>query len=366
MVSLIISLLVTAVCFYYGILYENAAIITLGFALGILMLVSVVEVIYRMFTLKCHMEIPITMAEQNMPVSVVFRMKNSGLFPSGRVDVRMCIRNSLAPKGKTRWFTITEVGKDVSRHEFKVVLYGAGSHEVELIKLRIYSTFGLFCLTKKCTDFGYVLVLPEIYSTQIQVTESTRNFMGDADIFDEFRPGHDPGEIYEIRQYREKDKLQSIHWKLSAKTDELMVKESSLPRACAIVLMLDLKKPEKKSAEESVAAFLELAASISYCLMDQKCPHYITWFSRETEDIRRIRVDDEESFYLFLTHYLRDGVAQNEKDMRQEYRNKYKNEWYLHDLRINNALEVHKNNELIDKLDLKKIKDECEKMELLL
>lgn len=365
-VSLIISLLITAVCFYYGILYENPVFITVGFALGILLLLSVIEVIYRMFTLKCSMEIPITMAEQNMPVSVVFKMKNNGGIPSGRVDVRMCIRNSLAPKGKTRWFTITGVAPKISRHEFKVVLYGAGSHEVELIKLRIYSTFGLFSLTKKCTDFGYVLVLPEIYSTQIQVTEATRNFMGDADVFDEFRPGHDPGEIYEIRQYREKDKLQSIHWKLSAKTDELMVKETSLPKACAIVLMLDLKKPGKKSAAESVAAFLELAASISYCLMDQKCPHYITWFSRETEDVRRIRVDDEESFYLFLTHYLRDGVAQNEKDMRQEYRNKYKNEWYLHDLCINNELQVYKNNELITKLNIKKIKDECEKMELLL
>lgn len=69
------------------------------------------------------------MAEQNMPVSVVFKMKNNGGIPSGRVDVRMCIRNSLAPKGKTRWFTITGVAPKISRHEFKVVLYGAGSHE---------------------------------------------------------------------------------------------------------------------------------------------------------------------------------------------------------------------------------------------
>lgn len=366
MVSLLISLLITAVCFYYGILYENTAILTLGYALILLLLFSIIEVIYRLCTLKCHLEIPITMAEQRQPVSIIFRITNNSIFSGGRVDVRMNIRNSLVRKGKTRWFTVSQVAPKTSRHEFKVVLYGAGSHEVALIKLRIHSTFGLFSVTKKCKDFGSILVLPEIYSTLIQVSESTRNFVGDAEVYDEFRPGYDPGETFEIRQYREKDKLQSIHWKISAKTDELMVKENSLPKACAIVLLLDLKKKDRGAMEEYMAAYLELVSSISFCLLDGKVPHFIAWHSKETGDIRRIRVDDEESFYLFLIHYLRDGASLNEKDIREEYRHKHKNEWYLHDVCVNNHLEVYRDGELIYKLDVKKIKDECEKMELLL
>ena len=366
MVSLLISLLITAVCFYYRILYENTVILTLGYALILLLLFSVIEVVYRLCTLKCHLEIPITMAEQSQPVSIVFRIKNNSIFSGGRVDVRMKIRNSLAKKGKTRWFTVSQVEPKTSRHTFQVVLYGAGSHEVELIRIRIHSTLGLFSVTRKCKDFGSILILPEIYSTLIQVSEGVRNFMGDADYYDEFRPGYDPGETYEIRPYREKDKLQSIHWKLSAKTDDLMVKENSLPKACAIVLLLDLKKINSGAMEENMAAYLELASSISFCLMDEKIPHFIAWHSRETGDVRRIRVDDEESFYLFLIHYLRDGAPWNEKDVREEYREKYKNEGYLHDVCVNNHLEVYRNGELIYKLDVKKIKDECEKMELLL
>ena len=291
MCSLLISLLITAACFYYGIIYENVAIITLGYAMLLLIAVSVIEVIYRLVALKCHLEIPITMAEQNMPVTVVFRIENRGPFPGGRVDVRMNIRNFLAKSGKTRWFTIPEVPAKNSTHSFKVLLFGAGSHEVELIKLRVYSTLGLFSMTKKCKDFGSILVLPEIHSTQIVLTESTRNFMGDADVYDEFRPGHDPGETFEIREYREKDKLQSIHWKLSAKTEDLMVKETSHPKACSVVLLLELNKVDGKLAEEYIAAYLELISSISFGLMDRKTPHFIAWLSKETGDVRRIRVD---------------------------------------------------------------------------
>lgn len=366
MVNLLICALITAWCFYYGIIYENAAIVTIGYAFIILIVLSVAEVLYRMFTIKCHLDIPITMAEQDMPVTVVFEMQNKGLLPTGRVDVRVCIRNSLEKKGKTRWFALSGLEKGKSRHDIKVMLHGAGSHEVELIRLRIHSVLGVFSMTKKCLDFGSILILPQMYPMLIEPGEATRNFLGDADAFDEFRPGHDPGETFEIRAYRPKDKLQSIHWKLSAKTDDLMVREHSYPKACAVVLMLDLKSIAKQHMAESVASFLELAASISFCLMDNGIVHFVTWFSRETDQVRRIRVDDEESFYLFLTYYLRDGVAQNEKDLRKEYRDKYKNEWYLHDVCINNYLEIYQNGELLKKFDAKSLKDECEKMELLL
>ncbi len=366
MAKLMLYVLLIAALFYYGIIYLNSAIVLLGYALMLLLVIEVVEVVYRMFTIKVSLQIPITMAEQNMPVSVIFAVKNHSPFPTGRLDIRMSIRNSLAKKGKTHWMSLPGVKKGKSKHDFQVVLYAAGSHEVELIKVRIYSVLGLVSLTKKCRDFGNILILPEIHATQIGVSEATHTFMGDSDYYDEFRPGHDPAETLEIRPYRPKDKLQSIHWKLSAKTEDLMVKEQSTPKACAIVLLLDLRPLSDREMADSVAAFIELAASISFCLIDSKAPHYVAWFSRETKDIRRIRVDDEESYYLFICNYLKDGMAVKDKNIRDEYREKYKNEYYLHDVCINNQFEVYKNGTCMYQLDEKKIKDECEKMELLL
>lgn len=366
MVRMLISLIVASFCLYYGILYENTIMITLAFALLLLLGFSVLEVFYRKFTTKCHLEIPVGMVDTNKPVPLVFRISNKSLFSSGRMDIKVGIHSSLATKSTTQWLSIPQVSAGTNNYEFGVIINGAGRHEIEVTKLRFYSTFGLFSIKKKCKENGMILILPEMHSIVMETTEGTRNFLGDADVYDEFRPGHDSGETFEIREYREKDKLQSIHWKLSAKIEDLVVRENSLPKACAIVLLLDMKEMKAKNVEEYASGYLEIAASISFGLMDRKIPHFVAWMSKLTGDIRRIRVDDEESFYLFMVHYLNDGAIQNEKDIREEYREKFKNELYRKDICVNNHLEIYQDGQLLEKIDVKKIKDECEQLELLL
>ena len=368
MISIVRILLVIGLCFYIGILYSNPVIVTMGYTLGVLFLVSMIEIIYHMFTLSYHLEIPISMTESGRPVQIMIRLKNKSLLPVGKVEVRIENKNIFQRNTKKQWIPIYDVFRGQCKHSLTMMLEGAGCHEILLSKVRIYSLFGLIYLERKCKDFGAVLIMPEVNATNIQVTESVYNFLGDADVYDDFRPGHDSGETFEIRQYREKDKLQSIHWKLSAKMDELMVKENSFPKACAIVLMLELKPRKKnrgKKKEVDIGAYLELIASISFSLMDQKCPHFVTWYSRQKEGVCRIRVDDEESFYLFLNAYLRDA-APVDISLREEYRKAYRSEWYLYDLLVNEKFELYKNGELLTKLDEKKIKDECEKLEILL
>ena len=368
MISVGIVLLILAACFYYGILYSNQVMVTIGYALGLVLLVSVIELLYRFFTLQCKIQVLISMQDQGKPVQVIVKIRNKGFLPTDRVDVKIENKNVFRKRKEKRWLTISDISAGEQKYPIYMDLKGAGRHDIFVTQWKIYSVFGLVHIKRRRKDSASVLVMPEIYPMNVQITEAVRNFLGDADIYDEYRPGHDSGETFEIRPYREKDKLQSIHWKLSAKMDMLMVKENSLPKACAVVLMPECKpwqgkKHGKKKAD--AGAFLNLTASLSYSLMEQKCPHFVAWYSVHKEDICRIRVDDEESFYLFMDAYLKDVVSV-EKDIRQEYRKKYKNEWYLYDLTINENMELYRNGEFITKLNEKKIKDECEKLELLL
>lgn len=342
--------------------------LTIGYGIGIWLVFSIVELIYRYFTLRAYVDVPISMTEEGHPFSVVIRIKNRGILPAGKVEIRIENKNVFQKKGKVHWLMIPDVSMGECKKVLKMQLQGAGCHDILLTQVKIYSLFGLICISKKCRAFSSVMILPEVYSMNVQISDSVCNFLGEADVYDEFRPGHDTSETFEIREYRQKDRLQNVHWKLSAKMDELMVKESSLPKACAVVLMpelhdLQLKRIYQKDCDGS--AYLKVLASLSYSLMDKKCPHFVAWYSAEKEDVRRIRVDDEESFYLFLDAYLREAIPAS-KNIREEYREKYKNEWYLQDIIINEKLELYQNGTYIAKIDEKKIKDECEKLELLL
>lgn len=359
MFNLLITLCVIAACFYWGILYENVTILTCGAAIGILLLMSMVEVVYRFFTMKCHLEIPISMADVNRPVSIWVKVDNRGIVTCGKVKLCLSIHNSLEKKGKKNWITVQNAYPHSMKYNVPIMINRAGCQEIELHKMRIYAFSGLVYLTKSCKESGCILVMPRIHSVRVRISEAVRNFIGDADVFDEYRPGHDLTELFEIREYRAKDKLQSIHWKLSAKMDELMVREHSLPTACGVIILLDTQKETKRRKSEiKKHQFLELTASLSYALMDVGCPHYMAWYSREKGEITRIRVDDEESFYLFLSIYLQDSTVTEKFDIKESYMEKYRREYYLCDLLINQNLEIYKNGN--------KVTDESKELEIVL
>jgi len=365
-VSAVITLLTMAACFYIGILYENTKILFVGVAIGVIFILSIIEVLYRLCTIRCVAEVPIRMAEQGMAVCIGLKIRNKGLFACGKIKVRMRIHNAMERGKKKEWFSVPEASAGEVRYDFPIVLLEAGCHEIEMDKIRISSLTGLVHISKRQKGYGAITVMPKVHSIGLFITEPVRLFMGDADVYDDVRPGYDPAETFDIRPYREKDKMQSIHWKLSAKMDELIVKENSLPAACAIVVFLDFQNDKKHKKRFKTSAFLELAASISYACMDAGCPHYVVWNSKEKGEIVRIRVDNEESFYHFLNIYLQDLSPSGETDMKARYKERFRGEYYLYDILLNKDLEIYKNGDLVGKIGKAKMEDECEKLEILL
>ena len=53
------------------------------------------------------------------------------------------------------------------------------------------------------------------------------------------QPGGGFSEIHDLREYRPGDSLHEIHWKLSAKTDKLIVREAEEPDLGLVVLSFD-------------------------------------------------------------------------------------------------------------------------------
>ena len=93
---------------------------------------------------------------------------------------------------------------------------------------------------------------------------------GEAESYDDFQPGTDVSQIFDVREYRPGDRLQRIHWKLSAKSDGLLVREDSQPLACAVVFLLDMLpqmagkgRHMRRSREAYAETFLTIAARSS-------------------------------------------------------------------------------------------------------
>lgn len=102
------------------------------------------------------------------------------------------------------------------------------------------------------------------------------------------RPGGGPGEDYDPREYRPGDPMSSIHWKLSAKRDELVTKET-----LETVKPLPLLTLDPFGDADALDRTLDLLSGVSSELLTLGRPHGVAWADPATGEVRRCPVAGE-------------------------------------------------------------------------
>ncbi|MDE6889176.1 MAG: DUF58 domain-containing protein [Eubacterium sp.] len=365
MLSILRGIAVTAVLFYISILYESASLLLLGYAGAVLLVSAVLLLVYRVRTVRCAVVFPIASAECGKPLTMRIQMENRGFLPCMKFRFQLEQKNRFLGGGCKKWLRGGMAAAGTNSFDYSFTMEDYGGFEIQLKKVRLYDLTGLFYVHKTLRCGGCVQVLPQMREIGVQLSQAVENFSGDAQVYDAFRPGDDRSELFQMREFRAGDKIQSVHWKLSAKLDELLVKENSLPKACPVVLFLDYENSRRSKAEK-VNAYLVILASISFSLMDAGCAHYAAWYSGCGGDIVRVRVDDEESLYLFLSVYMEDIFERKESNLAEAYREKYRGEHYLYALQLDERLQLFKNGDKIVKFSLENWKEELGGLEIIL
>lgn len=346
MLRMLLGVILTGTAFYISVLYKSTSMVVFGYAGAAWMVMSCLFLLWRVRTVRCRVAFPIAIAECGKPLTVRIFLENQSVLPCLRFQCQMEQQNHFLHRKKKKWLQGSFASLGENSYDYTFVAKDYGSYDLRLKKVRVYDLTGLFYVQKKVDSGGCVQVLPQMQEIGVQLTEAVQNFFGDADVYDEFRPGDDHSELFQVRPFRKGDKIQSIHWKLSVKSQELLVKEDSKPKACPVVFLLDYQSGKQRNAKMA-NAYLVILSSISFSLMDAGCPHYAAWYSSGSRDVVRVRVDNEESLYVFLSCYLEETFQEQQKDLEEAYREKYRGEPYLFLLHLDEKLRLLKNQEQI-------------------
>lgn len=130
--------------------------------------------------------------------------------------------------------------------------------DCEMISLRIKKIYvcdfiNLFVLRKKSESSNMLIVLPQTPDIDLIQKMSYVISNEESMIYSDKKPGDDPTEIFAIREYKGGDKIRNIHWKLSSKTVDLMVKDYGLPlmeNDNVIIDIFQYQKADKKIRNE--------------------------------------------------------------------------------------------------------------------
>lgn len=109
------------------------------------------------------------------------------------------------------------------------------------------------------------------------------------------------GENYELRPYREGDSLRMIHWKMTAKRDELVTREPPQDDRPLPVLTFN-----HYGLMDEVDRTLDKLEGYSEALLDQERVHEIRWVHPETGAVRAYRIGGERDWENCLAAILTD------------------------------------------------------------
>ena len=118
------------------------------------------------------------------------------------------------------------------------------------------------------------------------------------------RKGNDPSEMFDIREYVPGDDIRSIHWKLSSKTDQLILRESSEPSHYNMVLLPDFgrKNGDAQVSREEINTAVAFGTAIGEQLLRLGCDFCMAVPS-ET-GLRLCEVRDQRDFRQMMMQWL--------------------------------------------------------------
>lgn len=131
------------------------------------------------------------------------------------------------------------------------------------------------------------------------------------------RPGDDPGETYDIREYQPGDSIRQIHWKLSGKLDDIMIREKSFPVDDTVLILAEAFQTERDSKRAETVA--EVLSAVLRDFMEKKIPCQVGIYDRSTGKFQAEKVRKEEDHEHVLYGFLRYGSDEKTPVTVQEY-----------------------------------------------
>lgn len=217
-----------------------------------------------------------------------------------QIELAFSCRNSMTGEETELSVSLAPAPRKTESYLLAVPTQSCGHVCIALKSARAVDSLG-FCapyIKEARFDSSYV-VFPELAQLNVVTDKTSReSLVGTA--YDHHRKGQDSTEVFEIRDFHDGDSLKSVHWKVSARLDDLVVREGSHPMDYDIALLSGIHavKSGDPASLAAMNACMTMLASISLALVRKGLGHSVSF--NGPDGIQRRYVDDIPSFNELL------------------------------------------------------------------
>ena len=193
------------------------------------------------------------------------------LYAARSILIGMDVHNSMFCHTERRYYFIylTGSGQDI---EIELPADRCGEMRIECAELLLQDLLKLFRRKIRPFEETGTTIYPRGVNVHVEMSRMTIGAPRDEGRMQN-RKGNDPSEMFDIREYVPGDDIRSIHWKLSSKTDSLILREASDPSHYNVVLLPDFgrKDLEKDTTEEEINTAVAFGTAIGEQLLRRGC-----------------------------------------------------------------------------------------------
>ena len=294
----IIWLIFTATVGYISVYYANEALCALFLVMLILPIISFLIVLFRRLSMK------LKVSAEDMTVNfyedIVSRIILYGLpfLSQPQFNCKLKMTNLLTDNVYERVVPISRSFFQLSSvTETHLHSDECGMIELSLAPSKLRDSLGLFSFKmfrKPRTITAIITVLPKISDIPVKVSGTTANYFSNTEVYSTEKSGDDPSEVFDVREYRPGDKLRSVHWKQTARTGTMTVKEMSLPLKSSAAIVIN--------CADNLSNVMNFVTSLSLALLNEDCSHKI--YFRISGEYRSAFISREDDLSMILPTLL--------------------------------------------------------------
>lgn len=323
---------------FWIILMVSAVIFTDNLAIPIIAVLSIILPVIGMLLAACSAG-GLTATVQgavSVPkggtISCSLDVTNNGRWSCARGKAVLDVQNIFTGEREERVFNFSVTGKKIKHIVTEIPAKTCGMVKVQLKSLESHDFIGAYNRAVPIDGTAQTLVIPATYSIEMELGTGSQMDI-DSDEYSQLKSGFDPSETFALREYRTGDNLKNIHWKLSEKLDELIVRELGLPINNTVLILLDTSYVDemKEGLTPSIIdAIGETVISISQQLCFMKLSHQIGWYDSQNSKIWLREVTKADQLSGIMASLLSQGPEYDEAGIAERFIEEYGKPEYAH------------------------------------
>ena len=232
------------------------------------------------------------MIRKDESIIIETSINNKGILPVVMIEFEFICENKLHKKDRVINLSLPILRWGKQKCVFSIKSVYCGDIKIKLNSLKCLDYFGITAQKINKNFSKDVYILPNV--TEIKAIEINNALSGDVEglEFSKIKSGDDPSEVFDIRTYRPGDKLHSVHWKLSSRKKEIMVKEFSYPVNSNYSIIMDLSV-ENKNMSKYIDAVVEVVLDIILKVQEQGINQQLIAFERNGKYTYKDIIDAE-------------------------------------------------------------------------